>query len=171
MKQFKYYVIIILLLIVFIVPFSIYASWWNPFSWNFWSNVWDNSFHNQMPILQQDENNENKNIICTQEVKICPDGSSVGRVGVNCEFEQCPDLKIEDQACNLCKDSDGGINYYLRGSANPCSSVDGSTRICPPCGAWIDKCLDDKILLEYSCENLDGEEYVCPNGCKDGRCN
>jgi hypothetical protein len=27
---------------------------------------------------------------CTQEAKICPDGSSVGRTGPNCEFVTCP---------------------------------------------------------------------------------
>ncbi|OGC45259.1 hypothetical protein A2V49_01510 [candidate division WWE3 bacterium RBG_19FT_COMBO_34_6] len=27
---------------------------------------------------------------CTEEAMICPDGTSVGRVGPNCEFEQCP---------------------------------------------------------------------------------
>lgn len=26
---------------------------------------------------------------CTMEAKICPDGSSVGRTGPNCEFEKC----------------------------------------------------------------------------------
>ncbi len=29
--------------------------------------------------------------VCTQEVKICPDGSAVGKVGPNCEFAPCPD--------------------------------------------------------------------------------
>jgi membrane-bound inhibitor of C-type lysozyme len=29
-------------------------------------------------------------IACTLEAKICPDGSSVGRVGPNCEFTPCP---------------------------------------------------------------------------------
>jgi len=28
---------------------------------------------------------------CTQEAKICPDGSAVGRTGPNCEFLACPD--------------------------------------------------------------------------------
>jgi len=28
--------------------------------------------------------------ICTQEAKICPDGSSVGRTGPNCAFAACP---------------------------------------------------------------------------------
>jgi len=29
-------------------------------------------------------------IACTMEAKICPDGSSVGRTGPNCEFAECP---------------------------------------------------------------------------------
>lgn len=29
---------------------------------------------------------------CTQEAKICPDGSSVGRTGPNCEFTPCPSV-------------------------------------------------------------------------------
>jgi hypothetical protein len=27
---------------------------------------------------------------CTEEAKVCPDGSSVGRTGPNCEFAPCP---------------------------------------------------------------------------------
>ena len=30
---------------------------------------------------------------CTMEAKICPDGSSVGRIGPNCEFAPCPAVK------------------------------------------------------------------------------
>jgi len=30
-------------------------------------------------------------VACTQEAKICPDGSAVGREGPNCEFAVCPD--------------------------------------------------------------------------------
>jgi len=29
-------------------------------------------------------------VACTMEAKICPDGSSVGRTGPNCEFTPCP---------------------------------------------------------------------------------
>ena len=29
-------------------------------------------------------------IVCTMEVKQCPDGSYVGRSGPNCEFAPCP---------------------------------------------------------------------------------
>src|SRR3989344_3467150 len=35
-------------------------------------------------------NNPSKQKACTQEAKICPDGSSVGRTGPNCEFTPCP---------------------------------------------------------------------------------
>ncbi len=28
---------------------------------------------------------------CTEEAKMCPDGSTVGRTGPNCEFAPCPD--------------------------------------------------------------------------------
>jgi len=28
---------------------------------------------------------------CTMEAKLCPDGSSVGRIGPNCEFAECPE--------------------------------------------------------------------------------
>ncbi len=31
------------------------------------------------------------NTPCTQEAKLCPDGSYVGRTGPNCEFSACPD--------------------------------------------------------------------------------
>lgn len=30
---------------------------------------------------------------CTEEAKICPDGSSVGRIGPDCEFPECPEVK------------------------------------------------------------------------------
>jgi hypothetical protein len=29
-------------------------------------------------------------VVCTQEVKLCPDGSYVGRIVPSCEFAQCP---------------------------------------------------------------------------------
>jgi hypothetical protein len=29
-------------------------------------------------------------VACTMEAKLCPDGSSVGRTGPNCEFAACP---------------------------------------------------------------------------------
>lgn len=36
-------------------------------------------------------------VVCTQEVKICPDGSSVGRTGPACEFTACPTVQVKDE--------------------------------------------------------------------------
>ncbi len=35
-------------------------------------------------------------IVCTQEAKICPDGSAVGRSGPQCEFALCPTTSVKD---------------------------------------------------------------------------
>ena len=44
--------------------------------------------------LSYSPNNDRDNqIVCTQEVKLCPDGSYVGRTGPNCEFTTCPNVK------------------------------------------------------------------------------
>src|SRR5258706_9652825 len=31
-------------------------------------------------------------VVCTQEAKLCPDGSYVGRTGPKCEFAACPNV-------------------------------------------------------------------------------
>ncbi len=35
-------------------------------------------------------NDEDGLVFCTQDAKICPDGSGVGRIGPDCEFAPCP---------------------------------------------------------------------------------
>lgn len=49
------------------------------------------------PLISKDEMMKivesllsSSSVACTMEAKICPDGSSVGRVGPNCEFSPCP---------------------------------------------------------------------------------
>ncbi|MDB9944386.1 META domain-containing protein [bacterium] len=38
-------------------------------------------------------------VACTMEAKICPDGTSVGRTGPNCEFSPCPEVEeVEEPA-------------------------------------------------------------------------
>jgi hypothetical protein len=41
------------------------------------------------------------NVACTADAKICPDGSSVGRIAPNCEFASCPDVVIEKEGLSL----------------------------------------------------------------------
>lgn len=49
---------------------------------------------------KKNENLNNNPQACTMEAKICPDGSSVGRSGPNCEFSPCPDRpSTEGEKC------------------------------------------------------------------------
>ncbi len=41
------------------------------------------------------KSNTTKPVACTAEAKICPDGTSVGRVGPDCEFSPCPEITDE----------------------------------------------------------------------------
>jgi len=40
--------------------------------------------------------------VCTKESKLCQDGTDVGRVGINCEFEECPEIQVcqKSSDCN-----------------------------------------------------------------------
>jgi hypothetical protein len=46
--------------------------------------------------------NQPKFSACTQEAKLCADGSAVGRVGPNCEFAKCPAESDEVNSFNEC---------------------------------------------------------------------
>ncbi|MFA5994036.1 MAG: hypothetical protein WC823_03695 [Parcubacteria group bacterium] len=48
----------------------------------------------QPPITKKvpDINNDMPMRACTEEAKICPDGSAVARTGENCEFAPCPQM-------------------------------------------------------------------------------
>lgn len=70
---------------------------------------------------------------CTAEGKVCPDGSVVGRIGPNCEFEKCPsetgktieikDYKLDitcntDSDCQLI-DKELGLSCCYAGACTP----------------------------------------------------
>lgn len=59
---------------------------------------------------------------CTLEAKICPDGSSVGRTGPNCEFAACPDIVSAQPDISCVQDSDCRL------------AVPSSLAKCKPCG-------------------------------------
>ncbi len=47
----------------------------------------------QQPNQEQNQTQTN-NTPCTQEVKICPDGTTITRTGPNCEFAPCPEKSV-----------------------------------------------------------------------------
>ncbi|MCK5285949.1 MAG: hypothetical protein KAJ58_01855 [Candidatus Pacebacteria bacterium] len=38
-----------------------------------------------------------EHIACTEEAKLCPDGSAVGRIAPDCEFAECPEFSESNQ--------------------------------------------------------------------------
>jgi hypothetical protein len=60
---------------------------------------------------------------CTQEAKICPDGTSVGRTGPNCEFTECPAPTTSQTADWKVYTEDGfSFKYPSNGTVNLQSS-------------------------------------------------
>lgn len=47
-------------------------------------------------LPKEEAKNSQKPVACTQEAKVCPDGSYVSRIGPNCEFAICPEVKAID---------------------------------------------------------------------------
>jgi len=62
----------------------------------------NNTQNNEVPAdsepITNNGSGNRQNIGCTQEAKICPDGSAVGRTGPNCEFAACPGEKQNQAA-------------------------------------------------------------------------
>jgi len=106
-------------------------------------------------------------VACTMEAKICPDGSSVGRVGPNCEFEPCPTneepISAESIKCvfeNAETEQSCYSNWYDAG----CSGI-GS------CTTDIKGDLQQKITWKSSCggyqyTTLDGEDETIYFNCE-----
>ena len=64
--------------------------------------------------ISKDTSNNEDSIACTLEAKECPDGSYVGRIGPNCEFEKCPDDSETEAVQNewvSYADQDLGISF------------------------------------------------------------
>ena len=81
-----------------------------------------------------------------------------------------------------CKDSDNGINYYIKGSALGISSCLINNYMPQDCPAGIETKTDycesitgkDIVqLVEYFCgkdKRIGFTTYICPNGCSNGSC-
>lgn len=94
-------------------------------------------------------------IFCTQEAKLCADGSSVGRTGPRCEFAECPALKpVGNTTCpayiepvcgtngksyaNECEANVAGVKIFTKGecvATKPREGVMCTAQYDPVCGA------------------------------------
>ncbi|MDO8572849.1 MAG: DUF5667 domain-containing protein [bacterium] len=79
--------------------------------------------------------NPTESVACTQEARLCPDGTSVGRAGPRCEFAACPSLRpLQGMACtadvdpvcgadgktysNECVANVAGVKVFTKGDCN-----------------------------------------------------
>ncbi len=105
--------------------------------------------------------------------------------------EQCDDgNNINGDGCNenclievICNDSDGGLNYYVKGFAQDSYDKIPYSDYCTLNGLQVDNCIDKTKncgLIERYCSTnnrrsgryLYGSNFwsTCPNGCQDGAC-
>jgi len=55
------------------------------------------------------QSQKEKPVACTQDTKLCPDGSYVSRTGPNCEFAACPETKDETANWKTYKNKEYGF--------------------------------------------------------------
>lgn len=100
-----------------------------------------------------------------QEVKVLQ-GKSKWIIEINISSKYIAPVSAPNDS--NCVDTDNGLSYFIKGFVN----VSDPTN---PQGYEIeeDRCLGDyKTLMERFCQSgeAEGETYLCPNGCSDGRC-
>jgi len=75
-------------------------------------------------LTPEPSNNQQNSVACTMEAKICPDGSSVGRTGPNCEFTACPAVVDQTADWKIYSNTNGYTlkypsNLILSAPSNP----------------------------------------------------
>lgn len=126
--------------------------------------TWDNNLLNAVdrlegPILLQYKNTTGKLVMQRRVNKV------LGRLTVVPLYA----TNVTNNT-SACTDSDGGINYYVKGTI-----TDGTK-------SFTDVCQDSNNLFEYDCgwtnginrsehNGLGGSNYYCPYGCSNGACN
>jgi len=95
-------------------------------------------------------------VACTEEARVCPDGTSVGRVGPDCEFEKCPS---GDDGRFYCEASQRGVEACIEIYQPVCGWFDSEKIQCMtyPCAkTYSNSC--------FSCQNPD-VLYWTDGGC------
>ncbi len=81
-------------------------------------------------------------VACTQEARICPDGSAVGRTGPNCEFAACPEALATNTLGTYSYECDEHVAFTMT-PASDMSSVavapNGATGTYPPQSTLVKK--------------------------------
>ena len=100
--------------------------------------------------------------------EICVYGSNINPYIGECVQDADVSIPVDEEITS-CRDSDGGVNYYVKGYigliGDPAFGITERK---------YDICWDDgRHLSEYVCENgvyKGDHNYLCSNGCKNGAC-
>lgn len=92
--------------------------------------------------------------VCTQEAMLCPDGSTVGRTGPNCEFAKCPLAGI---SCK--KDSECPSSQYV------CQATQGTGTVCPESDP---SCVPAHTIIAGECKIKAGYHCSADADCASG---
>lgn len=107
------------------------------------------------------------NQACTQEAKVCPDGSTVGRVGLTCEFAKCPGKGKDDrQVCiQVITSAKNFITGECKEFPTPCDVPEEWERV-ESCNGK-DNSADNYERFSISCQNdTDCQIYILPGICE-----
>lgn len=99
-----------------------------------------------------------KPVGCTMEAKLCPDGSSVGRTGPNCEFEACKTpTTIANPASVFCKEQNGTLEIITEtdGQKGICTLNDGTK--CEEWSFFRGECKADT----HTCTDTEKAAQIC----------
>lgn len=101
-------------------------------------------------------------VACTQEAKLCPDGSAVGRTGPNCEFAPCPVVNPKP-IIECTKDSDCPSTQYI------CQEIQGTGTACP---STDPSCVPTHTIIKGECKLKNGNRCSVDSDCASGNlCN
>lgn len=109
--------------------------------------------------------NGNRETACTQDAKICPDGTAVGRTLPNCDFAACPTSQTQNN-------NDSGATRYIEYSTSNLNSTKNTRRVlffyaswCPTCRptdanfkANLEKIPEDTTLIRVNYNDSDTDE-------------
>jgi hypothetical protein len=110
--------------------------------------------------------NTKKQVACTMEANICPDGSAVGRIGPNCEFAACPESislpkgytleaysveKVLEIVCIKKSDCETPGEYLIL-SRCPFTSICLKNKCTVVCPSYISFSWDEAEAMITSCE-------------------
>ncbi|MDO8572669.1 MAG: Gmad2 immunoglobulin-like domain-containing protein [bacterium] len=95
---------------------------------------------------------------CSQEAKLCSDGSAVGRTGPNCEFAKCPGVTSKP-ATECTKDSDCPSSQYI------CQETQGTGTVCP---STDPTCVPTHSVIAGECKFKAGNRCTADLDCASG---